>query len=75
MQKKIKTESHKVSRFLVGLMAVSAGVTVANIYYNQPILKEIAGEFNSTETQAGMVSMLTQIGYWPGPVFYNSIGR
>lgn len=63
-----------VSRFLIGLMAVSAGITVANIYYNQPILKEIAADLGSTDSQAGMVSMLSQIGYGLGLFFLTPLG-
>lgn len=63
-----------VSRFLVLLMAVSAGVTVANLYYNQPILKDIAAEFGATEAQAGMISMLSQIGYGLGLFFITPLG-
>lgn len=63
-----------VSRFLIGLMAVSAGITVANIYYNQPILKEIAADLGSTDSQAGMVSMLSQVGYGLGLFFLTPLG-
>lgn len=69
------TQSVKpISRFLVILMAVSAGITVANIYYNQPILKNIAAEFKATETQAGIISMLSQIGYGFGLFFITPLG-
>jgi predicted MFS family arabinose efflux permease len=63
-----------ISHFLVVLMAISAGITVANIYYNQPILKEIAAEFGATEAQAGMISMLSQIGYGLGLFFITPLG-
>ncbi len=66
--------SKPVSRFLIGLMAVSAGITVANIYYNQPILKEIAADLGSTESQAGMISMLSQVGYGLGLFFLTPLG-
>lgn len=69
------TQSVKpISRFLVILMAVSAGITIANIYYNQPILKNIAAEFKATETQAGIISMLSQIGYGFGLFFITPLG-
>lgn len=68
------TPSKPVSRFLIGLMAVSAGITVANIYYNQPILKEIAADLGSTDSQAGMVSMLSQVGYGLGLFFLTPLG-
>jgi len=68
------TPSKSVSRFLIGLMAVSAGITVANIYYNQPILKEIAADLGSTDSQAGIVSMLSQVGYGLGLFFLTPLG-
>jgi predicted MFS family arabinose efflux permease len=55
-------------------MAIAAGVSVANIYYNQPILKEIALSFKVTESQAGTISMLSQIGYGIGLFFIIPLG-
>jgi predicted MFS family arabinose efflux permease len=55
-------------------MAVAAGVSVANIYYNQPILKDIAAEFRANEQQAGLISMLSQIGYGLGLFFITPLG-
>lgn len=69
-----KLTSQPVSRLLIGIMAVSAGITVANIYYNQPILKEISSDLGSTESQAGMVSMLSQVGYGLGLFFLTPLG-
>lgn len=60
--------------WLIQLMAVSAGVTVANIYYNQPILMDIASEFHTTESKAGLVSALSQIGYGLGLFFITPLG-
>ncbi|MDD3323030.1 MAG: MFS transporter [Paludibacter sp.] len=63
-----------ISPFLVTLMAVTAGITVANIYYNQPILKNIATEFHATEAQAGIISMLSQVGFGLGLFFITPLG-
>jgi predicted MFS family arabinose efflux permease len=63
-----------LSGFRILLMAVAAGVAVANIYYNQPILKEIAASFNATEGQVGLISMLSQIGYGLGLFFITPLG-
>lgn len=55
-------------------MAVSAGVIVANIYYNQPILQTIALSLKVTETQIGKISMLSQLGYGLGMFFLLPLG-
>ena len=63
-----------VSRFQVILMAATAGISVANIYYNQPIFKEISTTFHTTDSKAGFVSMLSQIGYGLGLFFITPLG-
>jgi predicted MFS family arabinose efflux permease len=67
-------ENKALSSFQILLMAVAAGVAVANIYYNQPILKEIASTFHATEGQVGLISMLSQIGYGLGLFFITPLG-
>ncbi|MFT3740617.1 MAG: MFS transporter [Breznakibacter sp.] len=63
-----------ISRFHTLLMATTAGIAVANIYYNQPILKEISSTFGTTESKAGYISMLSQIGYGIGLFFITPLG-
>ena len=48
---------------LVGLLAVSAGATVANLYYSQPILETIARQFGVSTSAASLIVTLTQLGY------------
>lgn len=55
-------------------MSVAAGVCVANIYYNQPILKAIAHDFNVPESRAGIISVLAQAGYGLGLFFLTPLG-
>lgn len=55
-------------------MAVTAGVCVANIYYNQPILNAIATSFGSTGSKVGLISVLTQAGYGLGLFFLTPMG-
>lgn len=52
-----------MSRFLVLVMAAASGITVANLYYIQPLLVEIAESFHVTQVSVGFVAMLTQVGY------------
>lgn len=59
----------KLSNTLVLIMAIACGVTVANLYYIQPLLSEIARSFSVNEVSIGSVAMLTQIGYAVGMLF------
>jgi predicted MFS family arabinose efflux permease len=54
----------------IHLMATVAGFAVANIYYNQPMLADIARTFEAAPHHAGLVATFTQIGYALGmPLF------
>lgn len=55
-------------------MAIAAGICVANIYYNQPILKDIADSLNTTEANVGLISVLAQAGYGFGLFFITPLG-
>lgn len=65
---------NKLSNKQVLLMAVAGGVAVANIYYNQPILKDIQESTHVTESQSGAVSLLSQAGYGLGLFFLTPLG-
>jgi predicted MFS family arabinose efflux permease len=58
----------------VWLMAITVGVIVANIYYVQPLLADIAGAFGLTVTRAGTVAMLSQIGTAFGMFLFVPLG-
>ena len=63
----LKLEENKgILRYLIIMMAIMAGVSVANLYYNQPLLELIRSEFSVTEVQANLISVITQIGYATG---------
>lgn len=51
---------------LLGLLAVAAGATVANIYYCQPLLGAIATAFHVGPQTATGVATATQLGYAAG---------
>ncbi len=55
-----------ISRSLVLLFAVSCGVSVANLYYAQPVLDDIAKSFGTSSGTAGLVVTSAQIGYAVG---------
>ncbi len=55
---------------LVLFMAVATGASVANLYYNQPLLTLMAKSFHVSPAAAGMVSVLTQVGYAAGLLLF-----
>lgn len=67
-------KSKGLSAVQVLLMAVAAGVSVANIYYNQPILSDIAASLHMNEAAAGSIAVLSQAGYGLGLFFLIPLG-
>lgn len=63
-----------ISPGLVALLAVAAGATVANLYYVQPLLPEVARSFGATPRAAGWVPVLTQLGYAVGLLLFIPLG-
>lgn len=63
-----------MSRGIIWLLAVSTGCIVANIYYAQPLLADIAREFGLSVAQVGAVFMLTQIGMGTGMLVFVPLG-
>lgn len=47
---------------------------MANLYYNQPILNKIAGDFKVTYEESSQVATLLQSGYAAGLVFVLPLG-
>lgn len=60
---KMRLEQPKLSHGLILLMAVTSGITVANIYYIQPLLEQIAATYHVSQASAGLLATLTQVGY------------
>ena len=50
-------------------LAIVAGVSVANIYYIQPLLNMIRHELGISEFRTNLIAMVTQIGYAAGLLF------
>lgn len=64
----------ELSGWLVALMATASGFVVANLYYAQPLLHEIALHFGVGSSEAATVVTTTQIGYAVGLVFLVPLG-
>ncbi|KAF5669828.1 dityrosine transporter [Fusarium heterosporum] len=56
------------------LYALASGTTVANLYYNQPILNKIAATFNVSYEESSQVATLLQSGYAAGIIFVLPLG-
>ncbi|KOV74407.1 MFS transporter [Streptomyces sp. MC1] len=67
-------EAHGVPGGLVALLAVASGMTVANLYYAQPLLSSLSDVFGIGTATAGTLITLTQIGYVLGMIFLVPLG-
>ena len=67
-------ENQGIPTPLLALMAVATGLSVANCYYNQPLLGSMAKDFAVNDFSASMVATLTQTGYVAGLVFVIPLG-
>jgi predicted MFS family arabinose efflux permease len=63
-----------MSRRIVWLLAISTGCIVANIYYAQPLLADMAHEFGLSVPQIGAVAMLAQVGAAVGMLLFVPLG-
>src|SRR3954452_8492328 len=61
-------------RWLVLLLAVSCGLTVANLYYAQPLLSTIGDYFQVNAAVAGGLITASQIGYAAGLLLVVPLG-
>ena len=58
-----------IPRSILFVMAVTSGLTVANLYYNQPLLETMRHSLGTTELQANLITFVTQLGYALGLIF------
>lgn len=59
---------------LVTLLAVGAGLAVAGIYYNQPMLGTLADSLGASPARIGFIPVATQLGYAGGIVLFAPLG-
>ncbi|MGC0926360.1 MFS transporter [Pantoea agglomerans] len=69
-----QTQNEPLSAPLVFTLAAGAGLSVASIYYSQPMLDIISKQFNAGIGEVGMVPMLTQAGYALGILLLAPLG-
>jgi predicted MFS family arabinose efflux permease len=66
--------SERSLRGLLLLLATIAGISVANIYYNQPLLDDFRQSFPQSASWIGVVPSMTQLGYASGMLLLAPLG-
>ncbi|WP_075180775.1 MFS transporter [Pantoea sp. 1.19] len=66
--------AHALPRRVIFTLAAGAGFSVASIYYSQPMLESISRALRVDVAQAGLIPMLTQIGYALGILLLAPLG-
>ncbi|AKX94675.1 MFS transporter [Moorella thermoacetica] len=74
MNSKLKEKQFIMTRSFILLMAVVCGVSVANLYYIQPLEGQISTTFHVSQSAAGIAAMLTQVGYAFGLLLFVPLG-
>lgn len=62
------------SRRTLLVLTAGCGLSVANLYYSQPLLVEIGRDFRVGDREMGLVTMLSQMGYAAGLLCFVPLG-
>ena len=68
------THGADIAPGMVRLLALAAGLIVANLYYSQTLVGPIAASTGLSQGAAGLIVTLTQIGYALGLFFIVPLG-
>jgi len=70
----LPVDLHPRHRSLLPFLGLACGVGVSNIYYNQPLLLDMAHSLHADHSQMGTVAVATQIGYAIGILAFVPLG-
>lgn len=65
---------HRSSNRVLAVLSITAGVSISNIYYNQPLLTEIGAAFPTEAHWIGAVAAATQFGFASGMLLISPLG-
>ena len=75
LQQSAETDTRPaLTRTLLLTMAVACSLCIANLYYNQPLLPQIARSLHATVRQVGALPVLGQVGFGIGVFFIAPLG-
>ncbi len=63
-----------IDQKMVWILSVACAMSVANLYYNQPLLADIGHAFSVSESAVGFIATLAQLGYAIGLLFIVPLG-
>ena len=67
-------ENGRIPAHILWTLAIVAGISVANLYYNQPLLNLMRDDLDTTDFRANLIAMVTQGGYALGLLFIVPLG-
>lgn len=73
MKQKLK-KNGGLPAHILWTLAIVAGISVANLYYNQPLLNIIRHELGVSEFKTNLIAMITQVGYALGLLLIVPLG-
>lgn len=68
------TSAAGLSRWMLGLMASACGMSIANIYYAQPLIGTIAPDIGLSPALSSFIVTLAQVGYCTGLILLVPLG-
>lgn len=74
LESETAAEPSRLTRPLRLMMAVSCGLAISNLYYNQPLLAQIARTLHVAAKEVGILPTLTQAGFAIGVLFLAPLG-
>ncbi len=63
-----------ISQKMVWILSVACAMSVANLYYNQPLLADMGRTFSVSESAVGFIATLAQLGFAAGLLFIVPLG-
>lgn len=72
--RQVLKENAGLPAHILWTLAIVAGASVANLYYNQPLLNLIRQDLGVSEFKTNLIAMITQVGYALGLLFIVPLG-